>query len=254
MLCNFLTYMLTRYKMIKSVLIIFTLAVLLQTQTSAFTHKIDSLIKFHGYVLDTISDAPNQLPVKAKIVLERLPYGSEIGIISSKDTTGYFEYFLSFEHDYKIEIKSEGHHTLTETIKTRQWAIRGELNKNYYLRPEWKQDQVIRLNKLIFEQGLSIISRESLNELNTLAKALNDNPSMVIQLEGQTDWRGDHKSNLALSEERVAAVRNYLVSLGINAKRIKTKAFGGDNPITRDDSMEASAINRRVEVRILKID
>ncbi len=243
-----------RINMTKPCCLVFLFALLSQSQAFAHVFHTDSLIKFHGRVLDSVSDAPNKLPVKAKIILERLPYGSEIGILSSNDTSGYYEYYLSLNHDYKIDIKSEGHYPFTETVKPRQWAANGELHKDYYLTPQWKEDQVIRLNKLIFEQGRSIISQESLSELNILARALMGNPSMIIQLEGHTDWRGDSRSNMALSEERVEAVKNYLVSLGINQKRIKTKAFGGSNPITRDDSLEASSINRRVEVRVLKIE
>ena len=216
--------------------------------------QLDSLIKFHGYVLDTISDPPNKLPVGAKIVLERLPYGSEIGIISSNDTTGYYEYFLSFDHDYRMDIKSEGHQPHFETVKTKQWSADGIIRRDYFLVPEWKEDQVILLRNLIFDQGLSVIESESFAELNNLVNTMQTKPNMVIQLEGHTDWRGDHKSNMKLSEDRVEAVKNYLVSKGIDTKRIKTKAFGGTNPLTRDASLEASAINRRVEVRILKID
>lgn len=236
---------------------IFSVSVLLliiQFQTMAASHQADSLIKFHGYILDSISASPNKLPVGAKMILERLPYGSEIGIISSKDSSGYFEYFLSFEHDYRLDIKSEGHQAFFETVKTKQWTINGVLNKDYYLVPEWKEDQVIRLKKLIFEQGKSVILPESLSELDMLGSAMNSKPNMLIQLEGHTDWRGDHKSNMKLSEERVEAVKFYLSSKGIDGKRIKTKAYGGTQPLTRDKSLEASSINRRVEVRIIKIE
>lgn len=246
--------MYTQTKKTNPVLVIFVMATLVQVQVLAHSYESDSLIKFHGYVLDTISDAPNAVPVKAKIILERLPYGNEIGILSSKDSTGYYKYQLSPIHDYKISITSGGHRPFEGVVKTKAWSNSGSIKRNYYLQPEWKQDQVIRLNKLIFEQGRSVISRESLGELNFLAKTMNENKEMVVQLEGHTDWRGDHKSNMTLSEERVNAVKNYLISMGINAKRIKTKAFGGTSPITRDDSLEASSINRRVEVRILKTE
>ncbi len=240
---------------LKHFIIILTASILVnQSQVCAVSLKADSLIKFHGYILDSVSDNPNKLPVGAKLVLERLPYGSEIGIISSNSETGYYEYFLSFEHEYRLDIKSQGHQSFFETVKTKQWAKNGEINKNYYLVPEWKQDQVIRLRKLIFEQGKSIILAESLSELDMLASTMNSKPDMVVQLEGHTDWRGDHKSNMTLSEDRVEAVKHYLTTRGIDPKRIKTKAYGGTQPLTRDSSLEASAINRRVEVRILKIE
>ena len=214
---------------------------------------LDSLIKFNGHILDSTSQSPKKIPVGAKIILERLPYGSEIGLVSSKDSTGYFEYMLSFEHDYRIDIKSKDHRTYSGTIKTKEWASNGELKKDYYLNPELKANQVIRLDKLIFEQGKAVITTQSHMELDQLASAMKSNSNMSIQLEGHTDWRGDHKSNMKLSEQRVEAVKNYLVSRGVNGKKIKTKAFGGTHPLTRQSSLEASAINRRVEVRILEL-
>jgi len=214
---------------------------------------LDSLIKFNGYILDSVSQSPKRLPIGAKIILERLPYGSEIGLISSKDSTGYFEYMLSFDHDYRIDVKSKNHQTYSETIKTKQWAANGELKKNYYLKPQLKEDQVIRLDKLIFEQGKAVITQQSHAELDQLVSNMKTHSSMTIQLEGHTDWRGDHKSNMKLSEQRVDAVKNYLIVRGIHTKRIKTKAFGGTHPVTRKSSLEASAINRRVEVRILNL-
>jgi outer membrane protein OmpA-like peptidoglycan-associated protein len=83
---------------------------------------------------------------------------------------------------------------------------------------------------------------------------MEEHPQMEIQLEGHTDYRGSKKLNLQLSQDRVDAVKTYLVGKGINTKRIKTKAFGGTQPLVREQSIEASELNRRVEVRILKLD
>ena len=80
-----------------------------------------------------------------------------------------------------------------------------------------------------------------------------ENPSMQIQLEGHTDYRGSKRLNMELSEQRVEAVKAYLIGKNIGSRRIKTKAFGGKQPLIREQSIEASEINRRVEVRILKL-
>ncbi|NJM26972.1 MAG: OmpA family protein [Bacteroidia bacterium] len=77
---------------------------------------------------------------------------------------------------------------------------------------------------------------------------------MVIQLEGHTDYQGDPKDNLKLSQQRVNAVKEYLVGRGIKSGRVKTKAFGGSMPLSRDDTPEAHRMNRRVELRILEND
>ena len=80
---------------------------------------------------------------------------------------------------------------------------------------------------------------------------LHMNASMVIQLEGHTDFRGNEKQNFKLSESRVKEVKQYLVGKGVSGKRIKTQAYGGSRPITQASDAESRAKNRRVEVRIL---
>jgi outer membrane protein OmpA-like peptidoglycan-associated protein len=80
---------------------------------------------------------------------------------------------------------------------------------------------------------------------------MTDNPSMTIQLEGHTDYQGSAKENMKLSQARVDAVKGYLTSRGVTRNRIKTKAFGGTEPLSRENTPEAHRLNRRVEMRIL---
>jgi outer membrane protein OmpA-like peptidoglycan-associated protein len=98
----------------------------------------------------------------------------------------------------------------------------------------------------------SRISEDSFEELDLLVNMMRENPTMVIQLEGHTDYQGNPKDNMRLSQDRVDAVRAYLIDKKINKNRIKTKAFGGTQPLSRDDTPEAHRLNRRVEVRILQ--
>jgi outer membrane protein OmpA-like peptidoglycan-associated protein len=79
-----------------------------------------------------------------------------------------------------------------------------------------------------------------------------ENPKMIIQLEGHTDFLGDAKANMKLSQQRVESVKDYVADKGVVRSRIKTKAFGGNQPISRDNTPEAHRLNRRVEVRILE--
>lgn len=214
----------------------------------------DSIVIMHGYIYDTISENPDVVGVKAKIILESLPHGSEIGIITSNDSSGYYEYYINMAHSYRIDIRSEKHRNYSETLDPHKANIGGEIIRNYYMEPQVKENQVIRLNKLIFEQGKSNITFESYGELNRLVRLMNENSAMQIQLEGHTDYRGSKKLNMELSQDRVEAVKEYLIVKGINSRRIKTKAYGGTNPLIKERSIEASKINRRVEVRILKLN
>jgi OOP family OmpA-OmpF porin len=78
------------------------------------------------------------------------------------------------------------------------------------------------------------------------------NPSVMIQLSGHTDNRGRHEMNMKLSRERVDAVKAYLVSKGVESRRISGQGFGGTRPIADNDAEETRALNRRVEFTIMK--
>jgi OmpA-OmpF porin, OOP family len=112
--------------------------------------------------------------------------------------------------------------------------------------------KVMRLENLIFAQGRAKISPESFPELDKVLTMLINYPEMVIRLEGHTDYLGNPKDNLKLSQERVDAVKTYLISKGANKTRVKTKAYGGTSPISRENTESAHSMNRRVEVRILE--
>jgi outer membrane protein OmpA-like peptidoglycan-associated protein len=111
--------------------------------------------------------------------------------------------------------------------------------------------KVLNLDNLLFEQGKAKIEPSSYEELDQVVRMLQTYPNMIIQLEGHTDVRGDPKALMRLSQERVDAVKSYLVSKGVGKSKVKTKAFGGTQPLSRADTEEAHKMNRRVQVRIL---
>ncbi|MSO81135.1 MAG: peptidoglycan-associated lipoprotein Pal [Alphaproteobacteria bacterium] len=70
-------------------------------------------------------------------------------------------------------------------------------------------------------------------------------PSVRVTIEGHADERGTREYNLALGERRANAAMEYLVSLGINANRIKTTSFGKERPAVLGSNERAWAQNRR---------
>ncbi len=213
----------------------------------------DTIVKMQGFVYDTLTSPEERIGVNAKILLESLPHGNEVGIITSSDS-GYYEYYINISLTYNITLQTDRHRKYTEVFNPRNYFKNGDFSRDFYMEPQLKENQVIRLNKLIFEQGKAFITPASYTELNRLYSIMEEHPSMEIQLEGHTDYRGSKKLNLELSQQRVEAVKAYLVGKGINTKQIKTKAYGGTQPLIKEQSIEASELNRRVEVRILKLD
>jgi outer membrane protein OmpA-like peptidoglycan-associated protein len=76
---------------------------------------------------------------------------------------------------------------------------------------------------------------------------------MRIELSGHTDSKGSDKYNLKLSKERAEAVFNYLVSKGIDEKRLTHKGYGAKQPIADNATDAGRAKNRRVEFKIVSM-
>jgi peptidoglycan-associated lipoprotein len=81
--------------------------------------------------------------------------------------------------------------------------------------------------------------------LNTNAGILKQYPTWVVTIEGHSDERGTAEYNLALGERRALAARNYLVSLGIPADRLRTVSYGKEFPFDPNHDESAWSKNRR---------
>lgn len=207
----------------------------------------DSVLKIMGKVLNR----QTQAPVGTRVTFERLPHGSNFIISSSDNSHGGYESSLIKNNSYRIEVKAEGFAPYTEVVEVKDAGGQAVVIRDILLVPSII-GQTLKMDNLIFKQGQSDILVSSYAELDMVADMLKETPSMIIQLEGHTDFRGNPKLNVELSEDRVEAVKDYLVKKGIKKKRIKLKAFGGSMPLSNENTVEAQRMNRRVEVRILK--
>jgi peptidoglycan-associated lipoprotein len=88
-------------------------------------------------------------------------------------------------------------------------------------------------------------AREALQASSTWLKA---NVQYGLIIEGHCDERGTEQYNLALGERRAYAAKEYLVSLGIDAARIKTQSFGEERPFDTGTTEAAFAKNRRAHL------
>lgn len=208
----------------------------------------DSLIKIHGTVLDIVTKEAVQCTIKYR----KLPYKENVGIAFSDSGSGEYHVHMINGRKYTIEVSANDYMTQNVDIVVDDINKDGIITKDFTLTPIM-EGEIMSLNKLFFEQSKSQILEESYEELDALVNTLRNYPDMVIRLEGHTDYRGSAKLNMQLSEDRVKAVKSYLIGKGIKKRRVKVKAFGGNNPIITNGPEEARKKNRRVEVRILKI-
>ncbi|WP_298469019.1 peptidoglycan-associated lipoprotein Pal [uncultured Erythrobacter sp.] len=70
-------------------------------------------------------------------------------------------------------------------------------------------------------------------------------PQLTFTVEGHADERGTREYNLALGERRANSAKNYLVSLGVSAERIRIVSYGKERPVALASNESAWAENRR---------
>ena len=102
-----------------------------------------------------------------------------------------------------------------------------------------------------FDLGKATIRAKSKPVLDEAVTVLKDYPTLRIEVSGHTDNQGDRDKNVLLSEKRAEAVRQYLVSQGIDAGRIATRGAGPDAPIADNKSPAGQQKNRRIEFKLL---
>ena len=208
----------------------------------------DPVILIKGKVLDDNS----KLPIAAKITYQDLSTGKEVGIAQSDPKTGKYQIVLPFGKLYGFRAEANDYIAQNENIDLRYSSDYKELTKNLYLM-KMEVGEIIVLNNVFFAKGKSELESTSYAELDRIVKILKDNPTMKIELRGHTDNRGNTTELMKLSAQRVEAVKIYFVEKGISTYRIKTKAFGGTQPINKNDTELEHSKNRRVEFKILEL-
>lgn len=109
---------------------------------------------------------------------------------------------------------------------------------------------VFTLSDVLFATGKSDLKAGAAANFDRLADALKKQEDRHITIEGHTDNVGSDELNMALSQRRAEAVKNYLVNRGVAADRISANGKGESFPVTSNSSAAGRQKNRRVEVII----
>jgi len=197
---------------------------------------------FRGKVVN----AKDGIPIAAAVQLTGIGFEENLNASSS---TGLFEIRIPDEiKGFDISIKAPGFMSHEEILENISPDGKIEL---FSLEP-LIVGSTIRLNKVYFERGKAVLLDNSFAELDRVVEMLLENPDIKIELSGHTDNQGNAKLNLKLSQERVEAVKSYIISGNVDAKRVKGKGYGGTRPVASNASEDTRRLNRRVEFKILK--
>jgi OmpA-OmpF porin, OOP family len=165
----------------------------------------------------------------------------------SVSATSSYSIALPVAGRYRIQAKAKGYFP-ADTLVELPNAV---TQIDFALRP-MVVGSTVRLDNVMFGQSTAVLLEESATALDKVVQMLRDNPGMEIMITGHTDNQGNSKANLKLSQDRVDAVKSYLLSRGIDAKRVQGKGMGASRPIASNANEESRRLNRRVEFTILK--
>ncbi len=199
-----------------------------------------------------VVDAESKVPLDARVKLQGLKDNVAVGFSPVGNGTYEFSIKEKSAKDYRLSVEKEGYifqnqsiriEGASEQVKTKTLIV--ELRK-------LKVGVSSVLRNIYFDFAKATFLQESYNELNKLETMLKQNTGMQVEISGHTDSVGPAEYNKQLSQRRANAVKNFLTSKGIDARRIKAVGYGEDKPIaSNDDNADGREINRRVEFKVL---
>lgn len=201
---------------------------------------------------------PDAGPIPGIVIKLTAPSGQPY-YTGQTDSLGYAEVLVPVGQRYGIEYLSLGRRTTTANVEVAEGPNQDiRLTMRYRRRrgrvieppPEAEaepQQEAFVLDGVLFDSGRATIQAESHSRLDRVVEYMTYTPSARISISGHTDNVGDPRRNQALSEGRAQAVRDYLVSHGIDGDRVDAIGYGDQRPVASNDTEEGRRQNRRIE-------
>ncbi len=203
----------------------------------------DSELRIYGKV----TDAKSGSAISARVTFT----SASKKIQAETQNEREYEAIVPSTTEYSVEVSAPNYVSSLEKLDLNTIELK-ELEMNFRLQPV-AVGTTVTLKNLLFIQSTPELLPESYPELNLVVDFLKANPQVEIELSGHTDNRGSYRALMELSQKRVNRVKSYLVSKGINPKRITGKGYGGTKPVASNDNEETRQLNRRVEFTIKKL-
>lgn len=207
----------------------------------------------HCYNIYKVENSP------IKIRLQGLVFDAETNetipnaLITFKDVRGVFDKFEVYTNNkgfYKTDLEQNWEVFMKATKKdyfadaanvdTRNITESTTLEQDFFLTKISADEIVIQGIEYDYDSpDLRKKSKQILDELydKTLVKLLELNDNLLIEINSHTDFRGTDEYNMVLSQKRAKSCVDYLISKGLDPRRIKPKGYGESDPNYMVDSV-----------------
>lgn len=202
------------------------------------------------WVKGIIRDQQSGQPLIADVTLIDLLLKKPVSKVKSDEVTGEYLIMLPEGKEYGLFVKKTGYLFKSLTFNRADDKPDQDVQIDVPLEA-LSTGALVQLNNIFFDLNAATLQSRSEVEIERLARFMQENPQVIVELGAHTDDQGDDAYNLDLSERRAKAVKDALLKAGIAEQRIRTKGYGESQPFKPNTSEENRALNRRVEFKIL---
>jgi outer membrane protein OmpA-like peptidoglycan-associated protein len=204
--------------------------------------------QFHFELFDAQTKEP--LEGKIEIIIEKSGFGEDS--IALFDAQSSISFSMAPETNFSINITKDGYLFISQNFRSRHVS---ETVKEAFFVPRAQAGQMISLPDINFKENTTHLLTSSINALRQINDFMVKNPKAVIEIRGHVNAPGyDNEGKVKrFSEKRAEEVKNFLVGMGIDGRRIKTAGMGNEQMLYPNPSnYQQEKANRRVEIVILE--
>jgi outer membrane protein OmpA-like peptidoglycan-associated protein len=203
-----------------------------------------------SYVSGKVYDSLTSKPLRANIQLFNMSTNRAMSQVFSDSVNGKYLMVLTEGAEYALFIEAENY-----LFKSYHFDLAADsigmagIIANIALSPI-EEGEKTTLNSVLFELDSYALSEKSHIALLFVADYLKNHPDLHIEIAGHTDDIGTDAYNLTLSENRAAAVYDFLLANGVEPETITYQGYGSSQPVASNKNDNGRAKNRRIELVI----
>lgn len=211
----------------------------------------NQVIKYKSnYIKGIVTDSKTGQALRAKIELFDINKNEIVSLVESDSLSGQYLMVLTQGSEYALYVNRKGYLFKSLNFNYSESINLDPVNININLDPV-SRGSVSTLQNIFFDVDKYELKEKSITELEKVVQFMRENPLIRVEIGGHTDNTGNASYNIQLSEKRAAAVYQYILDKGIEAKRLISKGYGSSKPVTSNDTVEGRQMNRRIDFKIL---
>ncbi len=192
----------------------------------------------------TLVNAESGAPMTGIVSIIDLDHGIEVAPKFLRPD-GSFQFDLINNNNYLLIIQGDNYFRIEEIF-----YLDGATEIHRSATP---MSSKIKFESVEFENGKADILPEMYGDLDKIIDFMLDNPDFRLKISGHTDSDGSSDFNMVLSQQRAAAIRDYIIQFGsIEPDRVAAIGYGDTQPIVDETSDADKKLNRRVEFEIYR--